>query len=91
MEELTKEVEKIKADIRRITISESPDPQTYKYLANIVNNLINTATALLPTSTYSTSAPSGAPVMGSVWYEDTGVLATRKIWVYSGSAWVQMK
>lgn len=86
MEELNKKVESIEREIKRITINESPDPQTYKYLINIIYNYVNT----LPSQTYSTSAPTGVAVTGSIWCEDTGVLATRKIWVYNGG-WIQMK
>lgn len=75
------------ADLERISIQAVIDPTTFLYLESAVNSIVGD----MPTSTYSTSAPSGTAITGSTWYEDTGVLATRKIHVYSGSAWVQFK
>lgn len=81
--------------LERISIQESFDPTTYLYLTKAITAIatvvINTILATKPTSTYSTSSPSGTAVAGSTWYKDTGVLATREIHVYSGSAWIQFK
>jgi hypothetical protein len=54
-------------------------------------NIINSIIALQPTQTYSTFSPSGTAPIGSIWFKDTGLLATREIHMYSGSAWVQFK
>lgn len=75
------------ADLERISIQAVIDPTTFLYLKSAVNSIIGTTT----TSTYSTSAPTGTATAGSTWYEDTGVLATRKIHVYTGTTWQQFK
>lgn len=73
--------------LERISIQESFDPTTFLYLTKAVV----LANALSPTQTYSTSAPSGAAPAGSLWMQDTGSLATNKIFVYTGTVWTQMK
>lgn len=77
--------------LERISIQENIDPTTYLYLVNIINTAVANYVALLPTQTYSTGTPSGAAPEGSIWFRDTGVLATREIYMYSGSGWVQFK
>lgn len=73
--------------LERISIQESFDPTAYLYLLKAINSIL----ALAPTQTYSTSTPSGTAPTGSLWMYDTGVLATREIYVYSGVAWIKMK
>ena len=77
--------------LERISIQEVFDPTTYLYLKKAVTTIVTAIFATKPTFTYSVSSPSGTAVAGSTWYKDTGVLATREIHVYSGSAWVQFK
>lgn len=92
-QELQKEIELLKKRseiLERIAIQLKLDPQTALYLGNFVDNRFSTSTSI-PSQTYSASSPSGTAPIGSIWMEDTGVLATRKIHVYSGSSWVQMK
>lgn len=89
-EELQKEIELLKkrSDVlERIAIQLNLDPTTKLYLDKEINNII----ATYPTQTYSTSAPSGTAITGSIWMVNTGSLATNSIWMYSGSAWVQIK
>ncbi len=87
IESINKKLEDLEARSIKIVI----EPTTKLYLAGIISSVVDEQIALLPTVTYSVSSPSGVAVTGSTWYEDTGVLATRKIWVYSGSGWVQFK
>lgn len=77
--------------LERISIQLDIDPTTQVYLQQAVSAFITSTLALAPTQTYSTSAPSLTAPTGSLWMEDTGVLATNKIHVYSGSAWIRMK
>lgn len=83
IEVLSKQVEFLK----RASIQLKFDPQTLIYL----NKAIDDRTTLLPTQTYSSSVPSGTAPAGSIWMQNTGLLATNTIWMYSGSAWVQIK
>lgn len=84
-------VDKRVKTLERIAIQLKLDPQTKLYLDKEINDLITVAVALLPTQTYSSSTPSGTAVAGSIWMQNTGSLATNTIWMYSGSAWVQIK
>lgn len=91
-EEIQKEIDGLKARtafLEKIAIQLNLDPQTALYLSSFLFSSISGGA--IPTSTYSASSPSGTPATGSVWYKDTGVLATREIHVYSGSAWIQFK
>ena len=83
VQEITKQV----ISLTRASIQETFDPTTYLYLKKAITSILTTK----PTSTYSIASPSGTAIMGSTWYKDTGVLATREIHVYGGSAWVQFK
>lgn len=86
IEVLTKQVEELK----RASIQVQMDPTTALYLQPFVTIAVNVALATYPTQTYSSSSPSGTAPTGSVWFYDTGVLATRAIYVYAGS-WIQFK
>jgi len=77
--------------LKRASIQIDMDPTTALYLNQVVTSQVNAVVALLPTQTYSGSLPSGVAPTGSVWFYDTGSLATREIYVYSGSGWVQFK
>lgn len=91
---LQKQLEEITvaiAQLKRASIQIDIDPTTALYLNPIVSAQVTTAVATLPTQTYSGSLPSGVAPTGSVWFYDTGSLATREIHVYSGSAWVRFK
>lgn len=81
----------IVAQLKRASIQIDIDPTTALYLKPIVAAQVATAVATLPTQTYSGSLPGGVAPTGSVWFYDTGSLATREIHVYSGSAWVRFK
>lgn len=83
IEVLTKQVEELK----RVSIQVQMDPTTSLYLQPAVAQ----AALTLPTQTYSLVAPTGTAPTGSIWFYDTGVLATREIYMYSGSAWVKFK
>ena len=76
--------------LERISIQLDVDPTTAIYLQQAVTPLVTAILLTYPTQTYSTSAPSGTAPAGSVWFYDTGVLATRAIYVYNGG-WIQMK
>ena len=76
---LTKKVQ----DLERNEIQLTLDPTISLYLSTFV--------LTFPTQTYSTTSPSGGAPTGSIWFRDTGVLATREIHMYSGSAWVQFQ
>jgi len=62
------------------------DPNTAIYLKNEIRKV----TDLLPTSTVSASGPTGTATQGSVWYVNTGVLASNAIYVYNSGSWVQI-
>lgn len=87
LDKLSVDIESLKA----ISIKVNIEPDTAAILRNLLVPSIASVIANYPTSTYSASSPTGGAVIGSVWYEDTGSLATRKIHVYSGSSWVQFK
>lgn len=94
LSDIEKEIDSINKKIEDLdlrSIGAVMEPTTGLYLENFINPLITKALETLPTTTYSAGAPTGTAPTGSVWYEDTGVLATRKIHVYSGSAWIQFK
>ena len=77
-------------ELERISIQVQMDPTTVLYLQPAVTTALNTALLIYPTQTYSTSLPSGTAPTGSVWFYDTGVLATRAVYVYNGG-WIQFK
>jgi len=76
--------------LERISIQLDIDPNTSVYLDVPITAGVAKALALQPTVTYSTSLPSGLAVNGSTWYYDTGLLATREIYIYQGS-WIKFK
>lgn len=93
-QELKKQIDSLAvaiAKLQRASIQIDIDPTTALYLNPIVSAQVATAVATLPTQTYSGSLPGGVAPTGSVWFYDTGSLATREIHVYSGSAWVRFK
>lgn len=89
VEELTKEVQRLKD----ISIKIGIDPDTYKVLVNILNPAIVSAvqTSISGTQVYSIVAPSGIAPVGSIWFQNTGVLATNKLFMYDGVGWSQIK
>ena len=76
--------------LERISIQLDIDPNTGIYLDVPISAGIVKALALRPVVTYSTSLPSGVAIDRSTWFYDTGVLATRAIYIYNGG-WIQMK
>lgn len=76
VEQLTKMV----SQLERSSIQLNMDPTTILYLKKVTAQI-----------KYSTLAPSGVYPSGSIWVQDTGALATNKIFVSSGTAWVQVK
>jgi len=89
-EELKNQIEGLASrvdELQRTSIQLNIDPTTSLYLQRFVN----IALLALPTQTYSTSAPSGSAPAGSVWFYDTGSLATREIYMYSGVTWIKFK
>ena len=94
MEQTTQQIESL---INRISVLErnaiqlNIDPTTTLYLNKSITDTLNTILVTLPTQTYSLSTPSGVAPIGSVWFYDTGVLATREIYSYSGLGWVKFK
>ncbi len=76
--------------LERISIQLDVDPTTAIYLQQAVTPLVAAILLTYPTQTYSNSSPSGTAPTGSVWFYDTGVLATRAVYVYN-SGWIQFK
>lgn len=89
VEELTKEVQRLKD----ISIKIGIDPDTYKVLTNLLTPAITTAVqnSISATQVYSVSSPSGTAPVGSIWFKNTGVLATNQLFMYDGASWVQIK
>jgi hypothetical protein len=90
MEEVLKLIQDIDnrvVDLEQAKIQLNMDPTTALYLKKVLGTLLTT----YPTQTYSASGPSGIAPIGSVWFQDTGVLATNAIYVSNGTAWVQIK
>ena len=72
------------SDLERISIQANIDPTTQLYLNNAINKGANATS-----STYSLSAPSGSAVAGSTWFQTDSGFTIKKIFCYSGSAWIQ--
>jgi hypothetical protein len=89
IDELKNEVQRLKD----ISIKIGIDPDTYKVLVNILNPAITSAvqSSISATQTYSVLSPSGSAPVGSIWFKNTGVLATNQLFMYDGSSWVQIK
>lgn len=93
-ETINKNTEEIKGlqrqvlSLQKISIKESFDPLAFLYLKRAVMEVFSSS---IPSVTIANSAPSGTAVTGSTWYVETGSMATREIWVYTGSLWAQYK
>ena len=87
IEKLTSRID----ELERNAIQLNLDPTIALYFAKNVTPSVTAITSLLPTTIYSTSSPSGTANIGSIWCQDTGSLATRAIYSYNGSTWIQMK
>jgi TolA-binding protein len=93
-QELQNQIEALQKQVKeleRSAIQAQMDATILLYLNKVVDGRVTIANALLPTQTYSALSPSGTAPTGSIWMKDTGVLATREIHMYSGSAWVQFQ
>ncbi len=88
--EAVADLEKKVDALERISIKVNTDPVVALYLKPVVQVAVDLALLTYPTQTYSNSSPSGTAPSGSIWFYDTGVLATREIHVYNGG-WIRFK
>lgn len=84
---LTKQIK----ELERISIKLDMDVTSILYLQPAVQQAVAAVLLTYPTQTYSTVTPTGTAPTGSIWMQNTGVLATNTIWMYSGSGWTQIK